>query len=317
MSVGADDVGDDSELNRLDDGSFISIQAGQMETFQSPPTPAVRQVADVILANVDPFANINECSPEQLDRLATILEVRGAQPRQIKMREACFAAAGVVEGMDVLELGCGTGVVARELARRVGASGRVTGLDVSPALLEHARKSSPKPAPIDYVIGDAYKLAFPVNSFDASCAVTLLAHISNLDQVVREMKRVTRTTVMLLDQDYQTLVFENSDTKLTRKILQHGADYNVLDGWCGRKLPGLLVRHELRNVQCWPFVYSERDARSYLITIAVRFAALALARGIVTPDESKAWLQELYDRDSQNTFYASLNYYFAYGCKRG
>ena len=306
----------DFEHAHPDDQSFIAIQASQMEAFA--PRAAERQAgpAPAAFANVDPFANITSCTAEQIGRLARILEIRGAQPRQSKMREACFLAAGLAQGMSVLEIGCGTGVVARELARVAGRSGRVLGLDVSPELLEVARRTSPPGASIEYVQGDAYQLDFADSSFDASCAVTLLAHIQNLDQVVREMIRVTRGTVMLLDQDYQTLVFENSDTRLTRTILQHGADYNVLDGWCGRKLPGLLVRHRLRNVQCCPFVYSERDSQSYLITIAERFAALAASRGAVREDQAAGWLQELYDRAVEGTFYASLNYYFSYGSKR-
>lgn len=307
---------DEDDDNFLGDGSFISIQARQLE--EAPAEPLVTSVRSSALSftNVDPFANINECTPEQIERLAHILEIRGAQPRQSKMRVTCFSAAGVGPGTSVLEIGAGTGVVARELARVVGPTGQVVGLDVSPALLDYARSiPSPDGAPIEYRVGDAYDLDFPDDSFDASCAITLLAHIGDLDRVISEMIRVTRQTVMVLDQDYQTLVFENSDTKLTRAILQHGADYNVLDGWCGRKLAGLLVRHQLRNVQCWPFVYSERDGQSYLITIAERFATLAASRGAVGEDAARAWLQELYDRAADGTFYASLNYYFAFGAK--
>lgn len=74
--------------------------------------------------------------------------------------------------------------------------------------------------------------------------------------------------------------------------------------------------HKLQNVQCWPFVYAERDSHSYLITIAERFAALAAQHGVITEDEAKVWLQELYDRAVDGTFFASLNYYFSFGNKK-
>lgn len=269
------------------------------------------------IGNVDPFANINACTAEHVDRLANILEIRGAQAAPTKMRETYFAAAGIAKGMSVLEVGCGTGVVSRELAHLVGDDGHVVGLDVSPALLRHARERTAADAPIEYRLGDAYHLDFPDRAFDASCTVTLLAHLDNLDQVVREMIRVTRGLVILLDQDYQTLVFEHSNTRLTRKILQHGADYNVLDGWCGRKLPGILVRNGVQDVQCWPLVCCERDSRSYLITIAERFAALAVRHDVIDADEGERWLQELYARADEGTFFASLNYYFAFGRNNG
>jgi ubiquinone/menaquinone biosynthesis C-methylase UbiE len=296
--------------------SFISIQAEQLAE-QAPVRHSAQRMVPKFIMNVDPFANINACTPEAIEKLATILEIRGAQPRQTKMREACFNAAGLKKGMSVVEIGCGTGVVTRELARISGRDGRVVGIDVSPALLNYARgRTVPAGVAIDYRVGDAYHLDFADQSFDASCSITLLAHLENLGRVVEEMVRVTKSTVMLLDQDYQTLVFENSNTALTRKILQHGADYNVLDGWCGRKLPGLLVRHGLYNVQCWPFVYAERDSQSYLITIAERFAALAISHEVISDAEGRVWLQELYDRAVEGSFFASLNYYFAFGNRR-
>jgi len=269
-------------------------------------------------SNVDPFANINACTTEHLDQLAHILEVRGAQPWQSKMRARCFKAARLAEGMSIVEIGCGTGVVARELARFAGRTGRVVGIDLSPALLDHAarRPSPPGASKIEYVLGDAYNLPFPGGYFDASCSFTLLAHLDHPDRAIREMTRVTGRTVMVFDQDYQTLVFENSNTRLTRKILQHGADYNVVDGWCGRKLPGMLVRHGLEDVGCCPFVYCERDSQSYLITIAERFAALAVRHGVITEPEGIAWVKELHDRSAEGTFFASLNYYFAFGTAR-
>ncbi|CAN5756155.1 class I SAM-dependent methyltransferase [soil metagenome] len=313
--VEATDPGVEGEGN-LDQESIISIQLEQMHT-PMPVRVSERRTVPKIVTNVDPFANINSCTPEHIEKLATILEIRGAQPRQTKMRDACFNAAGLRKGMSVLEIGCGTGVVTRELARIAGRDGRVVGIDVSSALLSYARgRTVPGGVPIDYRIGNAYDLDFATDSFDASCSVTLLAHLQNLKAVVAEMIRVTRHTIMILDQDYQTLVFENSDTKLTRKILQHGADYNVLDGWCGRKLPGLLVNQNLNNVQCWPFVYAERDSQSYLITIAERFAALAVAHDVATEEEARVWLQELYDRAVEGSFFASLNYYFAFGIKK-
>lgn len=296
------------------ENSTISMQIDGID--DATPFTSVEKSAAEAFTNVDPFANINACSPEQIQMLAKVLEIRGLQPRQRRMRERCFQAAGVRSGMRVLEIGAGTGIVARELSKEVGPTGNIVGIDVSPALLSYARgRVVDGGAPIEYRVGDAYNLDFPDSSFDASACVTLLAHIQDLDRVVAEMIRVTRGTVMLLDQDYQTLVFENSDTKLTRRILQHCSDYNVLDGWCGRKLSGLLVRHGIRGVKCWPFVYSERDSHSYLITIAERFASLATKNGVVTQAEGRAWLQELYDRAVEGTFFASLNYYFAFGIK--
>src|SRR5688572_16510230 len=71
-------------------------------------------------------------------------------------------AADVNAGANVLDVACGTGVVARECARR-GAV--VTGLDLNPGMLSVARRISPS---VTWRQGDAAALPFPDAVFDAA-----------------------------------------------------------------------------------------------------------------------------------------------------
>lgn len=288
----------------------------QVRAQASSVPPASVFKADHHSASADKFARINECTPEEVEVLAHILELRGAQPRQVKIRQVCLEAAGVGAGMSVIDLGCGTGVVTRQVARMVGRDGRVVGLDASEPLLSYARKQVvPGGARIEYIAGDALRPPQLERRFDVSLAVTLLSHLPDPGELIEVMKSLTRPQgmVAIFDQDYETLLFEHSDRRLTRRILAHGAERGVLDACCGRSLPGILVRHGLRAVRCWPFVYTERDAHSYLITIATRFAALATANDIVAPETAKRWLDELHARDADGSFLGSINYYFAMG----
>ena len=81
-------------------------------------------------------------------------------------------AAELVERVDVragervLDIACGTGVVARAAAERAGPDGNVTGLDINPAMLGVARGESPG---VDFVQGSALALPFD----DGSCDVVL------------------------------------------------------------------------------------------------------------------------------------------------
>src|SRR5438105_3191303 len=65
-------------------------------------------------------------------------------------------AARVSAGERALDVACGTGVVARAAARRVGSAGRVTGVDLNPGMIAVAR-SLPKPAApaIEWIEGSA------------------------------------------------------------------------------------------------------------------------------------------------------------------
>lgn len=71
--------------------------------------------------------------------------------------------ARVGPGDRVLDIGCGTGAVAREAAKRVGATGRVAGIDLNPRMLEVARRLAPE---IEWRQGDAGDLPFEDGAFD-------------------------------------------------------------------------------------------------------------------------------------------------------
>jgi SAM-dependent methyltransferase len=74
-------------------------------------------------------------------------------------------AAAVQAGEVVLDVGCGCGATAIGLAARVGASGRVVGLDLSAPMLERARERA-RGLPIDFLLGDAATHALAPGSFD-------------------------------------------------------------------------------------------------------------------------------------------------------
>ncbi len=67
-----------------------------------------------------------------------------------------LAAAALVPGERVLDVGCGNGAVSLNAARAVGPGGRVTGLDLSTPMLERARRRADEQSiDVDFVQGDA------------------------------------------------------------------------------------------------------------------------------------------------------------------
>jgi SAM-dependent methyltransferase len=69
-------------------------------------------------------------------------------------------------GERVLDVGCGSGASTIALAKKVGPSGHVFGVDVSGPMLERARQSTPDNAPVDYALADATVYPFDLASFD-------------------------------------------------------------------------------------------------------------------------------------------------------
>jgi len=98
-------------------------------------------------------------------------------------------AAGIQPGQVVLDVACGTGVVTRKVADRLGGDGRVTGLDLSEAMLTVARRLRPD---LDWRQGDAVDLPFSAETFDVVLCQAGLMFFPDPVRALAEMRRVVR-----------------------------------------------------------------------------------------------------------------------------
>src|SRR5215203_3231924 len=104
-----------------------------------------------------------------------------------RARAADLAAVG--PGARALDVACGTGDLAVELARRVGPSGTVVGSDFSEAMLARARAKS---AAVEWEWANALELPYPDDGFDAATVGFGARNFSDLDRGLAEMTRVVR-----------------------------------------------------------------------------------------------------------------------------
>lgn len=95
-------------------------------------------------------------------------------------------------GEHVLDVACGTGVVSRQAARRVGDLGRVVGVELNPAMLEVARQVSTYYEPIEYREGDASSLPVRDGEFDIAVCQHAIMFFPDRDASVREMHRALK-----------------------------------------------------------------------------------------------------------------------------
>jgi demethylmenaquinone methyltransferase/2-methoxy-6-polyprenyl-1,4-benzoquinol methylase len=103
-------------------------------------------------------------------------------------RGAALLRAGLKPGMKVLDIGVGTGLVSRQVARIVGVAELVTGIDPSPGMLRNAQV----PAGVKLVRGSVEHLPFADASFDFVTMGYALRHIADLSVAFAECARVLR-----------------------------------------------------------------------------------------------------------------------------
>jgi ubiquinone/menaquinone biosynthesis C-methylase UbiE len=99
--------------------------------------------------------------------------------------------AALRPGLRVLDVACGTGVVARMAAEAVGVDGRVAAVDLNPAMLAVASElPAVEGASIEWIEGTAQALPFADESFDVVCCQLGLQFFADREGALREMKRV-------------------------------------------------------------------------------------------------------------------------------
>ena len=96
--------------------------------------------------------------------------------RELRQRTASLAR--LQPGDAVLDVGCGTGTLAMEVARRVGRAGRVAGVDPGTEQIARARsKAARRHVPIEFQIGVIEQLPFPDQTFDVVFSTLMMHHL--------------------------------------------------------------------------------------------------------------------------------------------
>jgi SAM-dependent methyltransferase len=107
------------------------------------------------------------------------------QLRAERRADLLVARAGIVEGLNVLEIGCGTGVFTAKLAV---TAANLTATDISGELLKKARERAPN---VRFQIADAEGMPFAEGVFDGVVGSSILHHL-NLEAALREICRVLK-----------------------------------------------------------------------------------------------------------------------------
>lgn len=141
------------------------------------------------------------------------IEARAGEIERLHLQSAAFARdtdvmldlIGVSSGWSCLDLGCGPGGITGPLARRVGASGRVVGLDRDAQFLDHARSQAP--ANVEFRQGDAYGSGLPRENFDLVHMRFLASTAGDPQRLIMEALALCRPggTVALQEPDVDTL----------------------------------------------------------------------------------------------------------------
>jgi arsenite methyltransferase len=215
-------------------------------------------------------------------------------------------------GWRVLDVGCGTGHLARELAATIGSSGHVCGADVSEHMLALASGSD-----VELVHVNGTQLPFDDEAFDAAVATQVYEFVEGLTDALAELHRVLRPggRALILDTDWDSLVWHSSDPERMDR---------VLEGWRRRvvdpRLPRTLARHlreagfSIARRETLTIFDADGDPGSYS---AHQIEHLGASAAGVPAAEIKAWAADLRDLARTGDYFFSLNRYLFLAARGG
>ena len=178
-----------------------------------------------------------------------------------------YLAHRVQPGAELLSVGCGPGVILREVcALNPLITG--TGIDISAERIQEAVRKNPANSRVKLVQGDAHAMQFPSDSFDLVYSRMLFEYLHDKERAAAEMVRVCRPggSVLLQDLDGQLLWNYPEDPVVQCAIekVVTGLASTGFDPFVGRKLFSLAHNAGLNNievqVECYHLIAGEIDS---------------------------------------------------------
>ena len=208
------------------------------------------------------------------------------------------------QARSVLDVGCGTGADLIAIAERLPQGGRAAGIDVSESMIAEARRrASSLGLNLCFDTGDAANLPYEDASFGACRAATVLQHVPDASQVIREMIRVTRPggRVAALEFDQDSTMLDHPDRDTTRVIVQTFGDA-MANGWAGRQLPRLFRQAGLTDLSVSPVVNLGEPA---MFQAMLRSHVDRLCTGnVLTASQARNWWHALQQQQADGHFLA-------------
>ncbi|HEX5455720.1 MAG TPA: methyltransferase domain-containing protein, partial [Stellaceae bacterium] len=246
------------------------------------------------------------------------LEERGRSGYMAIVR-ALLDALAIRPGDSVLEVGCGCGVIMRELARRTGGANRLLGRDLNPYLLREARALARRHGLLDHIDfgeGHAEALLLPDGAVDVALSSTVFEE-GDGDRMLAEIVRVTRpggrVGVVVRATDMPFWVNLPLDPALKAKvdapnIIGSGvAPHGIADASLYRRMAAL----GLTDLKCFPQLVPVIPGSPRI----ERYRQQVLA--VLTPEEAGRWHQAEAVATADGTFFIAQPYHCAVGTKPG
>ena len=219
-------------------------------------------------------------------------------------RNAILSEMRIQPGDTIIDVGCGAGHLLPHLAKAVGGSGTIYGLDPNTDQMEQAKKRCEDFQNIIFIEENAHKSDLQDESCDSATSTQALEYIPNVDAALDEITRVMKTGGAFVNISilWDHFKFFGADKKLNDKV------HEAFRAHCSHQmlpmeLPGKLAHRGFSRIsdKSLAFVITKRDANSPARYTEAVMANFVLTQGM-TEAEVSDWKSQLEAAEQQGRF---------------
>lgn len=241
-----------------------------------------------------------------------LLEIAYQGSDVTRRRRKTFDALHLAEGDTVVDIGCGNGLLTEEIARAVGKTGQVIGVDPSDDMRAPASARCVAFPSVQIKDGFADRLPLRDGEADKAVAVQVLEYLSDIPSAIREAYRVLRVggRFVAVDTGCKTLDWFSEDKERMQRV-QAAWDHHYNEARVAALWPRLTKDAGFAAVEVEPFTFCDvtlrRDGIAFmLMPLMSRYAA---ENGYMPETEATAWFNEQVELAEKGRFFFSLTYY--------
>lgn len=233
----------------------------------------------------------------QVELMLTYLDLFETLPGMAELRAESCSGAGPLDGLRVVDIGCGTGTAVAEMA---AAGAEVTGVDVSASFLTIADERHPE---LDFRLGSAEDLPVDSGTIALARAERVFMHIADPTPAIAAIRRVLAPggRINLMDFDADMWAVDADDEDLTSRLMLGFKD-TLTNPLIGRQYRRLLLDAGFENVTVGlrPLIFDDFET---IEGILGGVAMVAVLGERVTQAESETWLDDMRRRSQRGRMF--------------
>lgn len=238
----------------------------------------------------------------------------------VKRRMASFTALDPRPGERILDLGCGLGLLTAEIARAVGDSGFVYGIDPSEDMRNGAIEICEDFNNVRISDGAADNLALEDTSIDKVVSLQVFEYLSDIPAALNELNRVLFPggIVVIGDMHWDSIVWHSESPQRMRNMLD-AWDKHVTERCVPALLPNLLRESGFKHLATHPLTVTDTclkpDGLAHMLFHLM--TAYAVQNDLLPEATAADWAEEQNALAAEGRFFFSLTHFVTVGAKTG